>query len=184
MRRLSASLLIITTGLLLLGFSGGGLSREEARKIISQYFGYPKLLVDIIHAGPAGGPGLQKFKAGIKRLVNDGYLKKVPGAGPDEYYAPTSRSSEYIRGVYIKESFPLYEGAVCREVVRKIDDIRYEKQKNIAVITFTTGLEPIEPYYSLFCINKFCDYFGERIKKTEKQKMRLIKYGEGWRLGG
>jgi hypothetical protein len=183
MRRLSACLLIIAAGLLLLGFKGGGPSQEEARKIISQYFGYPKLLVDIIHAGPAGGQGLRKFEKAIKRLVKDGYLKKVPGAGPDEYYVPTSRSSQYIRGVYIKESFPLYEGAVCKEVVKKIDEILYDRQKNTAVITFTSGLEPIEPFYSLFCINKYCEYFGKRIKKTEKQKLRLVKYGEGWRLG-
>ena len=184
MRRFAACLLIVTTGLLLLGFSGGGPSQEEARKIISQYFGYPKLLDGIIHAGPAGGPGLKKFKKGIDRLVKEGYLKKAPGAGPDEYYVPTSRSSRYVKGVYIKDSFPMYEGAVCREVVKKIDDIRYDRKKNTAVITFTSGLEPIEPFYSLFCINNFCEYFGEKIKETETQKLRLMKYGEGWRLGG
>ena len=155
MRRVAACLLIVTTGLLLLGCNRGGPSQEEAGKIIAQYFGYPKPLDVFIHAGPAGNPDIQKFNNGITTLVKDGYVKKVPGSGPDESYAPTSRSSRYVKGVYIKDSFPMYEGAVCREVVKKIDDIRYDRKKNTAVITFTSGLEPIEPFYSLFCINEY-----------------------------
>lgn len=185
MRKLSAGLLILLTGFFLLAFGGGGLSEDDARKIISQYFGYPKPLVNIIHAGPAGSPDLQKFVKGIDRLIKDGYIKNAPHTGgAEKYYAPTSKSNNYVKGVYIKDSYPFYEGAVCSEVIKKIDDIRYDRQKDTATITFTTGLAPIEPFYSLFCINRYCDYFGEKIKKTEKQKLQLRKYGSSWRMGG
>jgi hypothetical protein len=185
MRKLSACLLIFVTGFLLLAFSAGGPSKEDARKIISQYFGYPKPLMGIVHAGPAGSPDLQKFMKGINRLLNDGYIKNAPGAGATgKYYAPTSKSGNYVTAIYIKDSFPVYEGAVCSEVIKKIEDIRYDGQKNTAVITFTAGMEPVEPFYSLFCINKYCDYFGEKLKKTERQKLRLRKSGNSWRIGG
>lgn len=185
MRRVSACLLILITGFFLLAFGGGGISKEDARKIISHYFGYPKPLMNIVHAGPAGGPDLQKFVKAIDRLLKEGYIKNAPHAGGGEkYYAPTSKSNNYVTGIYIKDSFPIYEGAVCSEVVKTIDDIRYDRQKNTATVTFTAGLEPVEPFYSLFCINKYCDYFGDKIKKTEKQKLQLRKSGNGWSTGG
>ncbi len=185
MRKLFAYMLIVTTGLLLLALGTGELSEKDARKLISQYFGYPKPLVEVVHAGPSGSRDLQKFVKGIDTLIKDGYLKSAPNSGgPDRYYLPTSKGSKYVRQVYIKDSFPIYEGAVCTEVLKKIENIRYDSRENTATISFTTGLEPVEPFYSLFCINKYCDYFGEKIKKTERQTLRLKKAGNVWRIGG
>ncbi len=184
MHKLLACVLTVTAGLLLLASGTGELSEKDALKLISQYFGYPKPLVEVVHAGPSGSRDLQKFVKGIDALIRDGYLKSAPhSGGADKYYMPTSKGSKYVRQVYIKDSFPIYEGAVCTEVLRKIDEIRYDSRENTATISFTTALEPVEPFYSLFCINKYCDYFGEKIKRTEKQKLRLKKAGNIWTIG-
>lgn len=174
-------LFLISSSFLL--FFGGELADNDARRIITQYLGYPKLLMTIIHPGPAGSPDVNKFKGGINKLINEGYIKSAPqNSAKDKLYEPTSKGAGYITEISVKDSFPLYEGAVCREVVRKIDSIEMDKKGDTAVITFTLGLEPVEPFYGLFCINRYCDYFGPRLAKTEKQKLRLKKAGKGWRI--
>lgn len=176
-------LLLVTASFFL--FFGGELTDNDARKIITQYLGYPKPLMTVIHPGPAGSPDVDKFKKGISELLKEGYLKSAPqNSGKDKIYEPSSKGGDYITGISIKDSFPVYEGAVCKEVVKKIDAIRVDKKGDTAVITFTLGLEPVEPFYNLFCINKYCDYFGNRLGKTEKQKLKIKKAGKGWRLSG
>ncbi len=173
--------LLLLLSFTLVLFLGMELTENDARKIITHYLGYPKPLMTVIHPGPAGSSDTKRFRDGINKLLKDGFLKSPPGSSKEKLYEPTSKSAGYVTRISVQDSFPLYEGAVCNEVVRKIDSIRLDKKGDTAVVTFTLGIEPIEPFYGLFCINKFCDYYG-KLDKTEKQKLKLRKTARGWAL--
>jgi hypothetical protein len=160
------------------------LSKEEARTIIKQYLGYPKPLMGIVTAGPEGNPAIEQFIKGIHKLEAEGYASAQPSKSQtDKSYLPTEKSRDYMVGIYIKDSYPLYEGAVCREVIKSIDGIEFTGGHDAATVAFTTGLEPIEPVYSLLCINKYCDCFGKDFKETQPLKLKLHRYEKGWRIG-
>lgn len=182
-RKTGIILFSLFSGLFLCG-SGGELTESDARRLITDYLGFPKPLISVVHPGPAGSPDVQKFKKGIDKMIKSGYVKEVPpGAGKDRDYQPTSKAAGYVNGVHVKKSLPFFEGAVSRQIVTRIDEIRYDNRHKTAVISFTLGLEPVQPFYSYFCINGYCDYFGEKIKKTERQKLRVKKTDRGWGLG-
>ncbi len=182
-RKLKVFLFLCVTGALL--SCAPKLSKEQAATIVSRYFGYPKPLTGIVTAGPAGSPAIKQFMKGIRKLEADGFATVQPSKSPkDKAYTPTDKSRAYMVGIYIKDSYPLYEGAVCREVLKSIEGIQFSGGHDAATVTFTAGLEPIEPVYSLLCINKFCDCFGKDFKKTDTLKLRLHRYEKGWRIGG
>lgn len=161
------------------------LSRKEAVDIVKQYMGYPKPLMGIVTAGPEGGAAIEEFMKGIHKLEAEGYVTGQPSKDPmDKSYLPTEKSKAYMVGIYIKHSYPLYEGAVCREVLKSVDHIEFSQSHDTATVTFTSGLEPIEPVYSLLCINRFCDCFGKDFKETQTLKLNLHRYDKGWRIGG
>lgn len=183
MGKLRILLLLCLTGALL--SCTAGLSREDAAKIVSRYFGYPKPLMGIVTPGPAGGTGVAQFMKGVNKLEAEGYASgRESKASSGKSYLPTEKSKAYMVGIYINDSYPLYEGAVCREVLKSIDSIDFTEGNDIATVTFTAGLEPIEPVYSLLCINRFCDCFGKDFRKTRTLKLKLHKYEKGWRVGG
>ncbi len=183
MRKFKVFLLLAVVGALL--SCAPALSKEEARTIVKQYLGYPKPLMGIVTAGPEGDPAIEQFTKGIHKLEAEGYASAQPSKNPAEKsYLPTEKSRGYMVGIYVKESYPFYEGAVCREVLKSIDGIEFTQGRDAATVTFTTGLEPIEPVYSLLCINKFCDCFGKDFKETQTLKLNLHRYEKGWRLMG
>ncbi|MEJ2696471.1 MAG: hypothetical protein P8013_07460 [Candidatus Sulfobium sp.] len=183
MRKIQVFFLLIVIGSLL--SCAPALSKKEAATIVRQYMGYPKPLMGIVTAGPAGGPAIKQFMKGIHKLEAEGYVSGQPSKSPSgKSYHPTEKSRDYMVGIYIKESYPLYEGAVCREVLKSIEDIEYTRGHDAATVTFTSGLEPIEPVYSLLCINKYCDCFGKDFKETQTVKLKLHRYEKGWLIGG
>ena len=159
------------------------MSEEEAKRVISQYLKYPQPVFNLTHAGPAGSPDVPRFMKGIEKLQVEGYITEDASASSnkaDKTYVPTGKSRGYVSGLYVRESFAVYDGAVCRIVLRRIDGIGREKDQ-CTTVTFTTGYEPIEPYYSLFCINDNCEYFGEKLRKEEPRTIVLKRDGKGWR---
>ena len=86
-----------------------------------------------------------------------------------------------MTGIYVRDAFVLYNGAVCNEVIRKIEGVDMEKD-SVATIRFATGYEPVQPFYSLLCLNDYCECFGERLKKVQMRTVRVRKYEGGWRL--
>ena len=161
------------------------LPKEKAAHIVRQYMGYPKPVMGIVTAGPAGGPAIEQFREGIHKLEAEGYVSGLPSKSPsDKTYVPTEKSKSYMTGIYIKDSYPLYEGAVCREVLKSVDDVEFADGHDTAVVTFTAGVEPIEPVYTLLCINKFCDCFGKDFRKTRTLKLRFHRSDSDWRIGG
>jgi hypothetical protein len=161
------------------------LPKQRAAHIVSQYMGYPKPLMGIVTAGPAKGAAIKTFIRGINKLESEGYVTALSSkGGEDRSYLPTEKSKAYMTGIYIKESYPLYEGAVCREVLKSVDGIEFTHGHDAATVSFTTAIEPIEPVYSLLCINRFCDCFGRDFKKTKTLKLKLHRDERGWRIGG
>lgn len=186
MRFVSIMVPILSVAMSLVLFScGQKMSDDEAKKIINQYLKYPQPLFNGSHAGPAGSGDVPRFIKGIEKLKADGYIMedtdKFRSGSNNKNYLPTDKSKDYMTGIYIRDSFAYYNGAVCSEVIKKIDGVDIEKNSR-ATIRFTTGYEPIEPYYSLLCINNYCECFGGKLKKTESRAIRVKKYGNGWIL--
>ena len=185
MRILSTVVFILSSAMALLLLScGQKMSDDEAKRIIGQYLKYPQPLFNGSHAGPAGGKDIAVFMKGIEKLKADGYIMEGPaksGGGNNKDYLPTEKSRDYINGIYIRDAFAYYDGAVCSEVIKKIEGVEIDKS-GVATIRFKTGYEPIEPFYSLLCINNYCECFGEKLKKTETSAIRVKKYEKGWRL--
>jgi hypothetical protein len=186
MRFVSVMISILSAAMILLLFScGQKMSDDEAKRIIGQYLKYPQPLFNGSHAGPAGSGDIPRFIKGIEKLEADGYIRegsdKSRPRGNNKDYLATDKSKDYMSGIYIRDAFAYYDGAVCSEVIKKIDGVDIEKNDR-ATIRFTTGYEPIEPFYSLLCINNYCECFGEKLKKVERRMIRLKKYEKGWRL--
>lgn len=186
MRIVSVVVFILSSAMVLLLLScGQNMTDDEAKRIISQYLKYPQPLFNGSQAGPAGSTDIGRFIKGIEKLEADGYIRegseKSGGRGNNKDYLPTDKGRDYIAGIYVRDSFAYYNGAVCNEVIKKIDGVDIEKN-GLATIRFTTGYEPIEPFYSLLCINNYCECFGEKLKKTETRTIRVKKYERGWRL--
>lgn len=186
MRIVSVMVSVLTAGMILVLFScGQKMSDDDAKRIISQYLKYPQPLLNGSHVGPAGSGDVPRFIKGIEKLEADGYIKedldKSGRTGNNKNYLPTGKSKDYMTGIYIRDAFAYYDGAVCSEVIKKIDGVDMEKDDR-ATIRFTTGYEPIEPFYSLLCINNHCECFGEKLKKVERRTIKLKKYEKGWRL--
>lgn len=183
MRKLRVLFLLVIIGSLL--SCAPKLSREKAATIVSQYMGYPRILMGIVTAGPAGGPAVKQFMEGINKLEEEGYISGQPSKNKTEKsYLPTEKSKTYMTGIYIKDSYPLYEGAVCREVLKSVDAVKFSQGGDVATVIFTKGLQPIEPVYSLLCINRSCDCFGKDFRKTQTLKLKLHRFEKGWRIGG
>jgi len=64
---------------------------------------------------------------------------------------------------------------------KSLSEILIDKESKVATITFSTILEPIEPFYSLVCVDKKCRYYNMTLNETKTNKMKLKKYDKGWR---
>ncbi len=187
MRIVSVVVAALAACMVLVLFSCGQkkISDDEAKRIISQYLKYPQPLFHGIHTGPVGSGDIPKFIQGIEKLQADGYIREVSNKaglrGNNKNYLATDKGKDYVSGIYIRDAFVYYNGAVCSEVLKKIDGVDIEKNDGVA-IRFSVGYEPIEPFYSHLCINDYCECFGEKLKKAESRMIRVKRYEKGWRL--
>lgn len=186
MRSVSAivPLLSFWTLTLLLSCSQG-ISDDEAKKMVLHAVPYPQPVFNMTHAGQAGSPDIPRFIEGVKKLAAEGYVREDAAAsGHDETnrtYVPTEKSQGIFTGIYLRGSFVMYDGAVCNEVLRKIEEVEFDKGDGKATIRYVTGYERIEPFYSLLCLNEHCEYFGEKLNKEETKTVKLRKTASGWK---
>jgi hypothetical protein len=160
------------------------ISDDEAKKMVLQCVEYPQPVFNMTHAGHAGSPDVPRFVQGIEKLAAEGYIREEGMGGKGEKnrtFIPTERGKGLINGVYIRDSFAMFDGAVCTDVLRKIEGVELDKDTGTVTVRYVTGYEPIEPFYSLLCINDYCEYFGEKLKKEETRSVKLRKSGNGWR---
>jgi hypothetical protein len=158
---------------------------DEAKKMVLQCVAYPQPVFNMVHAGHAGDSDIPKFIHGVEKLAAEGYIAEEAGEASkgekNRTYVPTDKSRSFMTGVYIRGSFVMYDGAVCNEVLKKIEGVDFDKNAGVATIRYLTGYEPIEPFYSLLCLNEYCEYFGEKLKREETRTARLRKTGNGWK---
>jgi hypothetical protein len=161
------------------------ISDDEAKRLVLTAVPYPQPVFNMTHAGQAGSPDIPRFIQGVERLAAEGYIKGEGNGSPDDRknstYLPTEKSRGVVTGVYLRGSFVMYDGAVCNEVLRKIEGVDFDENTATVTIRYVTGYEPIEPFYSLLCLNAYCEYFGEKLKREEAKTVKLRKVGSGWK---
>jgi hypothetical protein len=161
------------------------ISDDEAKKMVLRAVPYPQPVFNMTHAGHAGGADIPRFIGGVNKLAAEGYIREdAAGSGHDETnrtYVPTEKSRGVFTGIYMRGSFVMYDGAVCNEVLKKIEEVDFDKDTGTATIRYVTGYQPIEPFYSLLCLNEHCEYFGEKLKREETRTVKLRKEGSGWK---
>lgn len=169
------------------------LSEQEAKTIIAEAVPaapLPSMLVDDII--PRQFP---QMVDGIKRLAADGYLKCLPpriAAGdrmsPVEFgnCEPTEKAKPYLpQGVAWNHVHGYYFARVSVGNVRlqTIKEILIDEKSNTAIVSYTVGIEPVEPFYSVFCVEaKRCPYAGAALHQTVVREINLTKYDKGWRV--
>ena len=163
---------------------GVNLKQDEAEKIITEHFGFPKPVNTIIR-----GRIQSDFGNAIKKMIADKYVYLNPDRHkisakliPD--YLPTEKGKEFINGInfiVIGKTY-YFDGAVVKESLKSIDEILVDKESKEAIVKYTTKFEPFEPSYSTLCINERCMFFGENIHKENQRKIKLKKYDVGWRF--
>ncbi len=186
MRRASVSFPLASfLSLILLISCSQGISDDEAKKMVLRVVAYPQPVFNMTHAGHPGDPDIPRFIEGVKKLAAEGYIKEdASGSGSYENnktYVPTEKSRGTMTGIYLRGSFVMFDGAVCNEVLKKIDGVDFNKGSGVATVRYVTRYEPIEPFYSLLCLNEHCEYFGEKLKREETRTVKLKRTGNDWK---
>lgn len=160
------------------------ISDDEAKKLVLRATTYPQPVFAMVHAGNAGNPDISRFVQGVEKLAAEGYIKEDAAAGGDagnRTYVATEKSEGLLTGAYIRDSFAMYDGAVCNEVFRKIEEVDFDKATFVATIRYVTGYQPIEPFYSLLCLNEYCECFGDKLRRKEARTLKVRKVGNDWK---
>lgn len=159
------------------------ISEDQASKIINDHLDDSRPIITVVSLIK------RDSEAGmtIRKIIADGYVYHNPEAQknamlPD--YLPTDKGKHLIEKIFFNEFYKeyTYMGAVVDSYVKEINEILIDNESKIAIITYTSGLKAIEPYFSSFCINKTCRYYGDNINKTSTGKIKLKKYDKGWRV--
>ena len=153
------------------------LSEDEAKKVISQHFKPEPISCDFNSKNPF-------YETAIRKLMTDGYITYGFSNEYKQRYEPTQKGAPYLDTItYDKTDKDWYFwGKVVNKVVKDIKEVLIDKNNNSAVVTVTFGFVPVEPFYSLLCIEEKCWYFAEKINQIEEKKIKLKKYDKGWRV--
>jgi hypothetical protein len=192
MPKLLVIFLSLTIGSLILS-CGPRLSEEEAKTIISQHYG-GKLVSDtiLVFENNKNSPEDKKTIMALQKLISDGYVEidETHQTYNHTQYKPTSKCRSYIKLSFdyrfSEDNLWTFDGTVARKVLKEINEILIDKQNNIATVTFTLKLEPVEPIYSLVCVSSNCRYFGLSSTSINDETMKVIlkKWDKGWRMLG
>jgi len=164
---------------------GKPLTESEARKILIQHQKNSRnigsISVQRIDQRSAMGRGIQKlFGQGF--AVNDDRQST-------HAYALTQKGKELISklsldclGFNPAECYYGFSGAVVKESILSIQEIALDKQGQTAQVSYTVGYEPVEPLYSLVCVDANCEFAGDGRKRTKTRKALLKKTLKGWHI--
>jgi hypothetical protein len=158
------------------------LSSQEAQAVIVRYFGFPTPAPHVTICGELDSPVWK----GFEKLLDQGYL--APNENRwfryDPRLIPTEKGKPYIRrgptfNVLIRDY--CMQVHVCTIVFKGVDEAD-EKAR----VEFTTGLEAIEPFYSLFCAATPAPgcraYAGRKLAETTVHVVYLKKTAKGWEV--
>lgn len=166
---------------------GGGLSENEARKIISEDFknnGFVQSEISV------------KNTTGIQGLIQEGYLiateeGSISFMGHNTVYkfGPTQKGKQYANkdglfpnGTIVANNVwgtsATFRGAVRKRSITKINEIKIDKQTNTATVTYVVGYDAVEPYYTAICPGNEsaeCNYSA-----TETKTVKFKRGDKGW----
>lgn len=140
-----------------------------------------------------------KNTTGIKGLIDEGYLAATP-EGSFTYEGTTYTSYKFgatLKGKQYSNKeglFPngsigshsfwgtsaTFVGAVRKQSLKKINEIKYDDKTKIATVSYVVGYEPAEPYYTAVCPGNEsaeCNY-----SQTEVKTIALKKSDTGWSI--
>ncbi len=163
------------------------LSAQEAQAAIVRYFGYP---APAPHATICGELNSPVWK-GFEKLLDQGYL--APNESRSFQYEPrlipTEKGKASIRrgptfNVLIRDY--CMQVHVCTIVFKGITRMEVDEAHGKARVEYTTGFEPVEPFYSLFCTDPPAPgcraYAGRKLAETTGHLVYLKKTVKGWEV--
>jgi hypothetical protein len=173
--------------MLCLPSAAASLSVQEAQAVIVRYFGYP---APAPHATVCGELDSPVWK-GFQTLLDQGYL--APNRNRSFQYEPrlipTEKGQPYIRrgptfNVLVRDY--CMQVHVCTIVFKGITRLEVDEAHGKAHVEYATGFEPIEPFYSLFCTDRFAPgcwlYAGRKLAETTGHVVYLKKTAKGWEV--
>lgn len=163
------------------------LSVQEAQAAIVRYFGYP---VPAPHATICGELDSPVWK-GFETLLDQGYLAPDRNRSfqYDPRFVPTEKGKPYIRrgptfNVLVRDY--CMQVHVCTIVYKGITRLAVDEAHGKATVEYTTGLEAVEPFYSLFCTDPPAPgcraYAGRKLAETTGHVVHLKKTAKGWQV--
>jgi hypothetical protein len=123
-------------------------------------------------------------------MISEGYTLPVQSyvRGGSQNLTLTEKGKQYFESIsWNCYSSSLSDGTynaapyLVEKFVKQIDEIVTDSRMGTAVVTFSTGIKPVEPTYSIFC-PKTCEYNRVDLNKTETTKIHLKHYDQGWRV--
>jgi hypothetical protein len=186
----NVGLFIALTCTLLLAASslhGSSLSRQDAEALIVRHFGYPCLAPHVTVCGELDSPVWK----GFEKLVETGYL--IPNLNRGFQYepklVPTEKGKPYIKrgptfNVLIRDyCMQVY---VCTVVFKGITVIEVDEAQGRARVEYQTALEPVQPFYSLFCADSPAPacrpYTGHKLAETAAYTVVIQQTANGWEV--
>ncbi|MEW6719786.1 MAG: hypothetical protein AB1346_04995 [Thermodesulfobacteriota bacterium] len=173
---------VVLTTILCIGFAcscSARLTNQYAFNELTKYHS-PKLETLYLE-GVRDSTGLG---ANIRDLLNTRNIhKKRSGPDMDVYSALDDAGREVgVITHYRKESNFNINVSVVRTAIGNVTNILEDRRNNMAVVTYTIIREPIEPYYSRFCIDQNCKYHENVLKKTNTANIYFRNYDDGWKI--
>ncbi len=167
--------------------ASASLSVQEAQAAIVRHFGFP---VAAPHATVCGELNSPVWK-GFEKLLEQGYLEpnKNRSFQYEPRFVPTEKSRPYIRrgptfNVLVRDY--CMQVHVCTVVFKGITRMDVDEAHGTARVEYTTGLEAIEPFYSLFCTDPPAPgcrpYAGRKLAETTPHVANLKKTEKGWEV--
>jgi hypothetical protein len=178
--------LVCTLLLAASGLQASSLSRSDAEAMIIQQVGYPALAPHVTVCGELGSPVWK----GFERLVEQGYLTQNLNRGfqYEPRLVPTEKGKPYIRrgptfNVLLRDY--CMQVHVCMVVFKGITRIEMEAQGR-ARVEYQSGLEPVQPFYSLFCADSPAPgcrpYAGRKLAETTVHTVFIQQTNSGWKV--
>ncbi len=178
--------LVCTLLLAASGLQASSLSRNDAEAMIIQQFGYPVLAPHVTVCGELGSPVWK----GFERLAEQGYLTQNLNRGfqYEPKLVPTETGEPYIRrgptfNVLLRDY--CMQVHVCMVVFKGITRIEMEAQGR-ARVEYQSGLEPVQPFYSLFCADSPAPgcrpYAGRKLAETTAHTVFIQQTNSGWKV--
>jgi hypothetical protein len=152
-----------------------------------QHFGYPVLAPHVTVCGELDSVVWK----GFERLVEQGYLAPNLNRGfqYEPRFVPTEKGKSCIRrgptfNVLLRDY--CMQVHVSTIVFKGIARIEVDEAQGRARVEYQSGLEPVQPFYSLFCGDSPAPgcrpYVGRKLAETTAHTVVIQQTNKGWEV--